>query len=198
LALSIAILETVASQVTDMRPNDVLPCFVVISNELPNDSKGREIRIMMSKGDITEANFVKLQHHFSSLYLHAAHFTIRVHTSLNFTLGNYPVLGDVERLQAGLPAKAKPSEKEAQGIIIHTEDADRFGYKREGGDIRDITYIHLRGDIRNCHGCKSLNGELRGETGPVLASPAGSQRMLPAISSLETLLSMTSALLECL
>jgi len=135
---------------------NVIPCYVVVSDEIRDNDELREITILMSSEDVTEVNFFRLHRHFAVIYPHVKRLSVYVHTSFSFTLGNYPTVEEVERRKADLPTKPKVWEKDAQGILIRTDEMEKFGYKGEGGDIRDMKYVLLRGEEPDCNNCERL------------------------------------------
>lgn len=176
LVLNVMQFEPTASgHLSAVRQDEGLPCYVVVSNEARGDDERREIRIVMSKDDVNQANFVKLHRHFTGLYAHVDHLRVQVHTSLNFTLGNYTTVEDMERLQAGLPTKPKVWEKDAQGILMRTGEVEEFGYKGEGGEMTDMKYFLIKGEDPDCHNCKRLDDEIRGQVITGMADPRKTQ-----------------------
>src|SRR6266496_384694 len=161
LALNVMQFEpAVGGEVRDVLRRERLPCYVVVSDEVHDDDQRRAIRIMMGKDDVNEANFVKLQRHFSALYAHDEHFRVQVCTSLNFILGNYTTVEDVERRQAGLTTNPKVWEKDTQGFLMREGETEEFGYKRDGGDMKDMKYVLVKGEDPDCHACERLKAEL--------------------------------------
>ncbi len=190
LALSALAISVAAPEFADGRsvrlsqPKERLPCYVIISNEVREDNKRREIKVLIDKSDVNEANFVRLHRHFSAAYQDAENLSVSVHTSLNFTLGNYKTAEDIQALRAvlsGVPYESKPKvwEKDAQGILIRRGEVELFGYKAEGGSMKDMKYVLVKGEDPSCENCKRLEVDLRdgGETRD--AKPGKAQSDLP-------------------
>src|SRR6266498_3006330 len=90
LALSALTLSVVAHERADggkggrVREDQVIPCYVVISNIESEDNERRRISVLMDKSDVNEENFIKLQHYFSSMYPNVELLNVHIQTSLNF------------------------------------------------------------------------------------------------------------------
>ena len=150
-----------AGKLRGVNQGEGVPCYVVISDEIREGSHQREIRILMDKDDVNEMNFVNLQRHFCEKYRDVRQLSVQVNTSLDFTLGNYKTV-DIERQQAGLSPKPKVWERGAQGILTCTRELEEFGYKADGGDMKDMKYVVVRGEDPYCKDCKRLGASLPG------------------------------------
>lgn len=187
LTLSALALSVLAPEFANGRnvrlPNrqEGLPCYVVIHNVVREENKQREIKILIDKSDVNEAKFIQLHHHFSAMYPDVEYLSVAVNTSLNFTLGNYKTAEDIEALRAvvaGLPYERKPKvwEKDAQGILIRRREMEQFGYKAEGGTLKNMKYVLVKGEDPSCENCKRLESDLRhkGEVSDVKSGKAQS------------------------
>lgn len=170
VALTAAPEPNSCGQVEHLRVDERLPCYVVITNTVDDNNKWRRIRILMDVADFSEGNLAKLLSCFAALYPEVEHLSVNVNTSTDFNLGNYTTAQDIEALRAVLAGrpyehKAKVWEKDAQGILTRDGEVEKFGYKLEGGDIRDMKYVLVKGDDSQCKGCKRLKDNPPGAPG---------------------------------
>lgn len=179
LALSTVVHDPCASgKASDVRQGGRIPCYVVISNEV-RDGDEQKIRILIDKDDVTEAKLVRLHQHFSAMYSDVERLYVYVSTSLDFRLGNYTTVEDIERRQAGLPPKPKIWEKDAQGILMRTGGIEKFGYKAAGGDMSDMRYILVRGEDPDCNNCGRLEGNILDNVETAISTPGKTQNDVP-------------------
>ncbi len=182
LALSALTLSVVAHERADggkggrVREDQVIPCYVVISNIESEDNERRRISVLMDKSDVNEENFIKLQHYFSSMYPNVELLNVHIQTSLNFRLGNYTTTEDSNALRAalaGLPYVRKPKiwEKDAQGFLSRDGETEKFGYKGEGGDLSDMKYVLIKGEDPHCGSCKRLETYVTNFTAEKASAP---------------------------
>lgn len=166
LALSVVAHEPIVGGKTrEVRRDEGLPCYVVVSNEVHDDNKRREISIRMDKHDVSEANFARLHGHFSTMYPGQERLSVNVETAPSG--GVYTTVEDWERqaaIAAGQPYKErqpKAWEKNAQGSLRRIGEMEQFSYKTEGGDMSDMKYVLVKGEDPYCHNCKRLEAGRR-------------------------------------
>lgn len=185
LAVAVIAYEPVAvGRLSNARRGQELPCYVVISNESHDGNTRREIETLLDKADVSEANFARLHRHFSAMYPDAERLTVYVKTSLNFTIGNYKTVEDVEALRAisaggSYVRKPKIWEKDAQGVLVRIGRMEKFGYKVEGGDMGDMKYVLVKGEDPYCHDCKRVGTDIGATPVTGRSEPGKTQDYVP-------------------
>jgi len=159
LVMSVVAYEPTARRKVSLRnPQNDLPCFVVVSNHLDKDV-GRAIKILMDSGDVSEESFVRLHRYFSTMYPHVKRLSVDVRTKLTWAMGFIDRAEDLD-LNPTTERKPRVWEKDAQGILTRRGETEFFRYKVEGGDLRDLKTVLVKGKDPDCLDCKNLESEV--------------------------------------